>query len=124
MKTTIAFLAVMFCFGLTASAQQSTLADSKPAMQKQSYSAEDEGYRLAAVKDVVTLSKHIELTNDQKEKLKAVFEQKHRMFSKNMSAERKKTLSESLEAKIKSTLEPAQIQKIEGNEGLMKTLTQ
>lgn len=123
MKTTIAFLAVLFCFGLTASAQ-GTMADSKPASQKQAYSAEDESYRLAAIKDVVTLSKQVELSNDQKEKLKTVFEQKHRMFSKNMTADRKKTLSQSLEAKIKSLLEPGQIQKIEGNKELMKTLTE
>jgi len=118
MKTTIAVLAVMLCFGLTANAQDST-NNSKPVGQKQ-YSEAENTYSRAAIKDVITLSKHVELTSEQKNNLKEVFTQKHRMFAKNMTADRKKTLSQSLEAKLKSSLEPEQVQKLEGNKELMK----
>jgi len=122
MKTTIAFLAVLLCFGLTANAQDAK-ADTKTVKQ-QPYSAVDDGYRIAAINDVVTLAKYVELTSEQKNQLKEVFIQKHRMFAKSMTNDRKKALSQSLEVKLKSSLEPEQVKKLEGNKELLKTLTE
>jgi len=121
MKRIIALFVVMLAFGFSANAQEKKAV--APAA-KQVTANKDAAYSEAAIKDVATLSEYVKLTADQKVTLKSLFQEKHQTNGNNkLSAERKAILAESIEAKLKSTLEPAQLAKIQGNTQLMNVLT-
>ncbi len=121
MKRIIALFVVMLAFGLSANAQQKKATASAPAVQANT--SREAGFSASADKDIATLSEYVKLTNDQKLALKSLFEYKHRSFADNLSDERKAILSDNIAMKLKSTLEPAQVSKIEGNTQLMNILT-
>lgn len=124
MKKITALFVVMLAFGLNANAQQKKTATAAPAKTQQTETVNKQAaLHDAAVKDVATLSDYVKLTADQKAKLKAVFQEKHSVYSQNLSDERKATVSQVVEAQLKSTLTPEQMSKIEGNAQLMKVLT-
>ena len=123
MKKIIALFVVMLAFGLNANAQKKATTVAAAPAQKSEMVAKRAAFSEAAIKDVNTLAGYIKLTADQKVNLKSVFENKHSMLSQNLSAERKAVIAQNVEARLKSTLEPEQLSKIEGNAELMKTLT-
>lgn len=123
MKKIIALFVVMLAFGLNANAQKRAAAVTPAPAQKSELVAKKAAYSEAAIKDVNTLSGYVKLTAEQKVNLKSVFENKHSMLAQNLSAERKAVIAQNVEARLKSTLEPEQLSKIEGNAELMKTLT-
>lgn len=120
MKRIIALFVIMLAFGLNANAQQRKAAT--PATN-QVNTSKDAAFSEAAIKDVATLSEYVKLTADQKVNLKSLFEYKHRTKAENLSAERKAIVAETIEARLKASLEPAQVAKIEGNTQLMDILT-
>jgi len=120
MKRIIALFVVMLAFGLNATAQQKKAAT---ATTTQANTAKNAAINEAAKKDIATLSEYVKLTADQKLALTSLFEYKHRNFADNISDERKAILADNVAMKIKSSLEPAQVAKIEGNTQLMTILT-
>ena len=121
MKKIIAILVVMLAFGLNANAQQKSVKAAQTAMpdaQKQ------ENAKQAALKDIASLEQVITFTGTRKEEFTKLFEHKHRMYMQDLSAERKAVVARSIEQKIKASLSPEDIQKIEAEPGLMKKLTQ
>ena len=120
MKRIIALFVVMLAFGLNANAQQKK---APAATNQQALNTTEAAYSTAADKDIATLSQHVKLTSDQKVTLHSLFTEKHRYFGQNLSNERKAVVAENIEMKLKSTLEPAQLAKIEGNAQLMNILT-
>lgn len=124
MKRIIALFVVMLAFGLNANAQQKKTTTAAPATATaQANTDKAAAFSASADKDIATLSEYVKLTNDQKLALKSLFEYKHRSFADNLSDERKAILSDNIAMKLKSTLEPAQVSKIEGNTQLMNILT-
>lgn len=123
MKRIIALFVVMLAFGLNANAQQKNAAPAKAPVANQEAVNKKAAYSDAAIKDIATLSEYVKLTSDQKVKLKSLFEDKHVLYAQNLSNERKAILADNIEMQLKSTLEPAQVAKIEGNTQLMNVLT-
>lgn len=119
MKRIIALLVVMLAFGLNANAQQKKASATTTNQVK---ATNEVSYSDAANKDITMLSEYVKLTSDQKVNLKSLFEYKHRMKADNLSAERNAIISQSIESKLKSTLQPDQVAKIEGNTQLMNML--
>jgi hypothetical protein len=123
MKRIIALFVVMLAFGLNANAQQKKATAAPAATNQQALNTTEAAYSTAADKDIATLSQYVKLTSDQKVTLHSLFTEKHRYFGQNLSNERKAVVAENIEMKLKSTLEPAQLAKIEGNAQLMNILT-
>lgn len=121
MKKIIAILVVMLAFGLNANAQQKTAAASKQ-QEKASIEAE---VKSAALKDVEMMSKAITLSEQKRSDFTGLFETKHRYLKENpnFSQERKDALAKSIDAKIRASLDPDQVAKLEKQPGLMKKLT-
>ncbi|NDI98394.1 hypothetical protein GWA97_04850 [Flavobacterium sp. LaA7.5] len=119
MKKIIALFAMMLAFGYTANAQQR-----KAAAPVQQASADETAIQQAAGKDVKALAEFIELTADQRSAFQGLFEYKHRTLAdKNLSQERKDILADNIEMKIKATVSPDQVGKLDDNPKLMKILT-
>ena len=127
MKKIIALFVIMLAFGVNANAQQkktkaapAATATATPA--KQQYHETPEVQK-AAARDIELMSTSINLTEEQKNAYKGLFEMKHRTLSdKNLSTERKTVLASNIEMKIKSMLTPDQIAKLDSNPQLLKTL--
>jgi hypothetical protein len=117
MKKIIALFVLMLGISFTASAQETakttTTAESKEAaIQK------------AAIEDAKALNEFIPLSNDQMQSFKGLFESKHRVLAEaNLSEDRKKSMTQTIEAKISATLTPEQFQKLSQNQTLLKQLT-
>ncbi len=120
MKKIIALFAMMLAFGYTANAQQRKAT----APVQQQASVDEAAIKKAALKDVQMLGEYIELTEDQKTAFKGLFEYKHRdLATPNFSQERKDILAEQIEMKIKATVSPDQVGKLDENPELMHKLT-
>lgn len=125
MKKTIALFVVMLAFGLNANAQQKNTTTAAPAVavNKVDTAKKNEAFHNAAIKDIKTLSDYITITPKQEIGLKSLFEYKHRVYSENISEERKVVTARNFENKIKTILTPEQFAKIANNAELLKVLT-
>lgn len=119
MKKILIAFAVTFTLGLTAQAQQ------KPAKVQSGMldNKTQETVKQAALSDLAALEKAVTFTGTQKDDFRKLFEHKHRMYLQELSDERKQRVAHTIEMKIKASLSPENIQKIENTAGLMQTLT-
>lgn len=119
MKKIIALFVVMLAFGLNANAQQKKAPKAAAKETTKEVSVEQ-----AAQSDLDALTAIItNLDATKKRDLYNLFEYKHRTM-KDLSAERKAAVSQSIEAKLKASFEPADIQKLENNPAVMRKLIQ
>lgn len=125
MKKTIALFVIMLAFGINANAQQknTTAPATATAVNKKGDAAKNEAFHNAAIKDIKTLSEYINITPKQEMNLKSLFEYKHRVYSENISEERKAVSAKNFENKMKTMLTPEQFAKIANNAELLKVLT-
>ncbi|MES2411733.1 MAG: hypothetical protein V4535_09855 [Bacteroidota bacterium] len=108
MKKLIAALTLMLAFSINANAQD-----------KNTTSAYDLGKKQAA-----ELTEYLGLDKVQDENFARLFEQKITVLGDaNLSPERRDEFSRVVEAKIRGTLDQAQMEKLEKNEVLLKKLT-
>lgn len=127
MKKIIALFTVMLAFGFTASAQQkavkpaTTTTAVKPAPQVTD--TKDRAVAESAAKDVAALGKVIAYTGTQQQDFTGLFEYKHRLLAQNLSRERKEILAQTIEAKIRATLNADQNAKLAGNTEMIKQLS-
>jgi len=122
MKKIIALFVVMLAFGLNANAQQKTPV--KQATTTTAPSSLDVAVKQAAAKDVAAMMETIALDDANKQNFMGLFEYKHRLLmQQELSAERKSILAETIEAKIKATLTPAQNEKMAQSPALLQKLT-
>lgn len=122
MKKLIALFIITLGFSVTAVAQQkvtvkSTTSSSQPSGPK------TKATEAAANKDVAALNGAVALTDIEKKNFFNLFEYKHRALIQNPDAESKKTLAQTIEAKIRASLTPDQLAKLDGNKKLLQTLT-
>lgn len=120
MKKLIAVFIMALGFSLTATAQQKVTVKSA---QTSSNAPKTKATAAAASKDVDALNNVVTLTEVEKKNFLGLFEYKHRALSKNPDAESKKTLSQTIEAKIRASLTPQQIAKLDSNKKVLQSLT-
>lgn len=119
MKKIIALFVIMVGFSFTAQAQQKKVA--KATAQS---TVTDAGVQKAAAADVKALDAYIPLNAAEKQSFTGLFEYKHQNIKDGqMSAERIDVFAQTIEAKIKATLTPENLTKLEGNPKLLKQLT-
>nr|WP_294776621.1 hypothetical protein [uncultured Flavobacterium sp.] len=107
MKKLIAALTLMLAFSINANAQD-----------KKELTATEKGKKEAA-----ELTQFLGLSATQNDDFYRLFEQKHRILEDTtLSAERKIEVSKVIEAKIRATLDGAQMEKLEKNPDLLKKL--
>jgi hypothetical protein len=121
MKKIIALIVVMLGFGFTATAQQRKFTVKSPTTGVQS--AADPAVTQAAAKDLTALSKTVTLTDVEKQNFKGLFEYKHRELKKALTADQKKVLLGSIDAKLRASLTPEQMAKLDANKKLLTQLT-
>ncbi len=108
MKKIIATTALLFALALTANAQDAK----RPATTAETTT------------QVAELHKLVKLNESQNEQLSSILEQKNQALEiKDLSDERKKALSQSVESYLRHTLTPEQMEKLEKNTTLFNTLT-
>ena len=108
MKKIIAALTLMLAFSINANAQD-----------KNTPSAYDKGKKQAA-----ELTEYLGLDNTQNENFARLFEQKITILDdKNLSPERRTEFSRVIEAKIRASLDPKQMEKLKTNKALFEKLT-
>lgn len=124
MKKIIALFVFMLAFGLTANAQQKKAATASAAATTV-VKADAEAIKKAAVKDVAAMKEVIELNAQDQQSMLGLMEYKHRNLQENpgFSAERKAALSQTIEAKLRATLNTDQMEKLSKMPDLMKRLT-
>lgn len=122
MKKIIAILVVTLAFGFSANAQQKKAATKPAATKTVSAAQATEDIKQLALKDVAALGEVVKLSNTQKDDFLGLFEYKHRHYADNLSAERRAGVAQTIEAKIKASLSPDDISKLEAKPGLMKKL--
>jgi len=121
MKKIIALFVLMLGLGFTANAQQKS---AKPVTATNTGTAKEAAIQQAATNDAKALNDFIPLTDSEMQSFKGLFEYKHRSLSDtNLSADRKKSIAETVEAKINATLSPEQVTKLGQNQKLLKQLT-
>ncbi|KGO85634.1 hypothetical protein Q765_15605 [Flavobacterium rivuli WB 3.3-2 = DSM 21788] len=120
MKKIIAILVVMLGFGFTANAQQKRVSVKSPTTGVQAV-AKDPVVEQAATKDLTALTKVVTLNDVEKQNFKGLFEYKHRELKKALTPDQKKVLLNSIDAKLRASLTPDQMAKLDANK---KTLTQ
>jgi hypothetical protein len=120
MKKIIALLALMLCATVSVTAQEKK--------DKSGTEATVEGadsFRNAALKDADALGQVITYKDAKtKQNFVGLFEIKHRELAQGLNTERKAQLAQTIEAKIKASLSPEDLQKLENKPALMKRLTQ
>lgn len=121
MKKLIAFSIIALSLGFTAAAQNRTTSASATVAQVPT--APTKATEEAATKDVAALNKVVPLTEAEKKTYFGLFEYKHRALSVNPTEEGKKTLSQSIDAKLRAGLTPAQMTKLDSNKKVLQTLT-
>ena len=112
----------MLGFGFTATARQKKFTVNSPNTGVQNASA-DPVVEQAAAKDLTALTKVITLTDVEKQNFKGLFQYKHRELKKTLTADQKKVLLNSIDAKIRASLTPAQMTKLDANKKVLTQLT-
>jgi hypothetical protein len=117
MKKIVALVVMMLGFGLTASAQTAV----KPAKAN---TATQTSFAESGKKDVVALDKVVTLTEQQKQSFQGLFEYKYRELALVAdSAERKAVVSQTIDAKVRATLTPEQMAKLDAKPEVLKKIT-
>lgn len=107
MKKFIAVLTLFFAFSIAASAQEKKLTNEE-----------------AAKLDAHRLSEHLELKGTQQDDFVNLFVMKYQVLNDpNLSAERKTEMSRIVELKVRASLTPEQVKKLEANPELMAKIT-
>ena len=107
MKKLIAALTLLIAFSISANAQDKKATTSHDLAQK----------------DATELATFLKLDQTSSDNFLRLFELKYTTLEdKNLSAERKKSLSSAIEAKIRATLDGAQMEKLEKNKALYTKL--
>jgi len=123
MKKIIAILVIMLGFGFTANAQVKKFNVKSATTNTQSVAA-DPAVEQAANKDVTDLTKVITTLNAvEKQNFKGLFEYKHRELKKALTAEQKKTLAATIDAKLRASLTSDQMAKLDSNKKVLTQLT-
>ncbi|MES2485967.1 MAG: hypothetical protein V4581_08505 [Bacteroidota bacterium] len=123
MKKIIALFVIMLGLSFTANAQQKKNV-AKPAVTGTNAGTPKEAaIQEAAIADAKALNEFIPLSDADMQSFKGLFEYKYRALSENLSDERKKNLTETIEAKINATLSPEQATKLSQNPKLLNQLT-
>jgi hypothetical protein len=120
MKKIIALFIITLGLGFTASAQQKVKVQSATTAMPTTPTKASES---AATTDVATLNKVVPLTDAEKKTYFGLFEYKHRTLSATTTTEGKNTLAQSIDAKLRAGLNPAQMAKLDGNKKVLYTLT-
>ncbi|WP_297332891.1 hypothetical protein [Flavobacterium sp.] len=121
MKKIITLFAIVLAMGYTANAQQKKAVAPVAATQNQQNN--DDATTKAAA-DIAALDELVQLTPAQKAELTRLFVQKHKyLATPNFSQDRKDILADQIDMKIKSTLTPEQLTKLEKNPKLITKLT-
>lgn len=110
-------------FGLTANAQQKKAAAPQPAQKEVSKETDEERFERLAAKDVKALGEVVGFTGTQEADLQRLFAYKYRNMAQDLSAERKATLTNSIEMKIRATLSAEQNEKLSKKPELIKKLS-
>ncbi|MGV3460478.1 MAG: hypothetical protein ACO1N9_08495 [Flavobacterium sp.] len=119
MKKIIAIFVVMLAFGFSANAQQKKATKTVAKVE----SAKELTIEQAAQADLTKLTSVLtNLTETQKKDFYNLFEYKHRE-TKGLSDERKAVMAQTIDAKLKASLEPGDIQKLENNPAVLRALT-
>ena len=121
MKKIIALMVVMLGFGFTATAQQKKIV--RPSVSTAQEAPKDAAVEQAALKDVAALNKVVTLTDAEKVTYKGLFEHKHRQLKANLTDDQKTVLFQSIDAKLRAGLNPAQMAKLDSNKKVLATLT-
>ncbi|KOS07873.1 hypothetical protein AM493_18770 [Flavobacterium akiainvivens] len=123
MKKIIALFIVMLGVSFTASAQKTA----KPAVAAKPAAVADSKeskIQQAAVNDTKILNETVGgLTTAQMRDFKSLFEQKHRSLSDALTDERKSSIWQAIDAKIKATLTPEQLEKLNSKPEVLKKIT-
>ena len=107
MKKLIAALTLLIAFSISANAQDKKAITSHDLAQK----------------DAIELATFLKLDQTSSDNFLRLFELKYTTLEdKNLSAERKKALSSTIEAKIRATLDGVQMEKLEKNKALYTNL--
>ena len=80
--------------------------------------------KIEAKNNMVALSEVVTVEGTLSEDLTRLFEYKFRNLNENLSAERKIELARVIEAKLRATLTPENMEKLDKNEALLKKLTE
>ncbi|KGO94337.1 hypothetical protein Q766_05300 [Flavobacterium subsaxonicum WB 4.1-42 = DSM 21790] len=127
MKKIIALFVIMLGFGFTANAQQKKAAVKSAAVASTAtpqQTAKAATIEKAAISDVESLNSFIPLKDADRQSLKGLFAYKHELLSDAaLSKERKDIVSQTIEAKLRATLSPEQMAKLDQNTKLLNTLT-
>jgi len=115
-------MVVMLGLGFTATAQQRTATVKSKTTGAQSVPA-DPAVVKAAAEDLTALSKTVTLTDVEKQNFRGLFEYKHRELKKTLTADQKKVLLGSIDAKLRASLTPEQMAKLDANKKLLTQLT-
>jgi len=121
MKKIIALFVIMLACSFSANAQQKKATPS--ATTQQTRAELNAASERAAAKDMQALNEFVQLSDEQSNRLRGLFLEKHKMLAQPMSDERKAVLADAIETKLKAALTPDQIAKLEDNAKLMNMLT-
>ena len=117
MKKIIAVVTLLLAFSVTSNAQ-SKLVPVANGIEKKELSPE-----VAAKNDALELQKFLELDDTQTQNMARLFEKKYTVLREpSLSDERKAELSRIIEAKLRATLSPEKMEKLEKNKDLMKRI--
>jgi hypothetical protein len=109
MKKILGTLVLFLAFTLNASAQDKAFKKVDAAVE--------------AKKNVTEMAEYLRLNSEDVENFLRLFEHKFRLLNENISDERKTELARIIDLKIRATLTPAQMEKLDKNPELLKKLT-
>lgn len=119
MKKIIAIITLTLAFSLNANAQD------KKVIFKAASSIESASPEAAAKNDALELVKFLNLPEDQVNMFSNLFLKKYETLAvPNLSAERKTELKRIIDAKLRATLTPENMTKLDKNAALLKKLTE
>lgn len=110
-------------FGLMAHAQQKKAAAPQPAQKEVSKETDEERFERLAAKDVKELGEVVGYTGTQERDFMGLFTYKYRNLAQDLNADRKATLANSIEMKIRATLSAEQNEKLSKKPELIKKLS-
>jgi hypothetical protein len=117
MKKLIAALTLILAFSVNANAQDKKESNAALKQTKELTAAE------RGKKDAVALAQYLELNETMTADFQRLFEQKYKTLEdKALSQERRTELSRIVEMKIRATLTDAQMEKLQTNKDLFKSL--
>lgn len=111
MKKLLAAVALFFAFSISAQAQESKAATKMSAEEAAKY-------------DAVKMTEALNISASQQADFARLFTMKHQvMMDESLSAERKAEMSRVVDAKIRASLTPEQLKKLDADPKLLSILT-